>query len=176
MSDEHYTFRSISLIVLRTLIGWHFLYEAYYKIMSPAWAPGGGPLTPWTSAGYLQGASGPLGHLFQRLLNAGWTPWLDRGVKMALLLIGLSLMLGLFTKAGSWAALCLLLLFYILYVPTIGTPQPNSEGTYLIVNKTLIEAAAVFVLIAFDTGRLAGLDLVIRNRRRSNAEVRPVET
>jgi len=29
------TFQSISLVVLRTLIGWHFLYEAYYKLNLP---------------------------------------------------------------------------------------------------------------------------------------------
>ena len=56
-------------------------------------------------------------------------------------------------------------MFYLLYVPTLGIPQPNNEGTYLIVNKTLIEAAAVAVLLMFDTGRIAGLDLFLRRRR-----------
>ena len=157
--------QSIALIVLRTLIGWHFLYEAYFKIMSPAWSRSGGPLTPWSSAGYLQGAGGPLGGIFHRLVNAGWTVWLDRGVKLTLLLIGLSLILGLFTKVGLSLALALLSLFYLLYIPTLGVPQPNNEGTYLIVNKTLIEAAAVAVLLMFDTGRIAGLDLLLRRRR-----------
>jgi thiosulfate dehydrogenase [quinone] large subunit len=152
--------QSITLVVLRTLIGWHFLYEAYFKIMSPAWSRNG-PLTPWTSSGYLQGASGPLGGVFHRLVNAGWTVWLDRSVKVALLVIGLSLILGLFTRVGLWLALAMLALFYLLYVPTLGLPQPNNEGTYLIVNKTLIEAAAVAVLLMFDTGRIAGLDLLL---------------
>jgi thiosulfate dehydrogenase [quinone] large subunit len=156
--------QSITLIVLRTLIGWHFLYEAYFKIMSPAWTRGGAPLTPWTSAGYLQGSSGPLAGIFHRLVNAGWTVWLDRGVKVALLVIGLSLILGLFTRVGLWLALAMLSLFYLLYVPTLGIPQPNNEGTYLIVNKTLIEAAAVVVLLMFDTGRIAGLDFFLRRR------------
>jgi thiosulfate dehydrogenase [quinone] large subunit len=156
--------QSVALVVLRTLIGWHFLYEAYFKIMSPAWSRRGGPLTPWTSAGYLQGASGPLGRIFHRLVNAGWTVWLDRGVKVALLVIGLSLILGLFTRVGLWLALAMLALFYLLYVPTLGIPQPNNEGTYLIVNKTLIEAAAVAVLLMFDTGRMAGLDLFLRRK------------
>jgi len=154
--------QSVALIVLRTLIGWHFLYEAYFKIMSPAWSRGGGPLTPWTSAGYLQGASGPLAGIFQRLVNAGWTIWLDRGVKVTLLVVGVSLILGLFTRVGLWLALAMLSLFYLLYVPTLGLPQPNSEGAYLIVNKTLIEAAAVAVLLMFDTGKIAGLDLFFR--------------
>jgi len=156
--------QSVALIVLRTLIGWHFLYEAYFKIMSPAWSRSGGPLTPWSSAGYLQGASGPLGGIFHRLVNAGWTVWLDRGVKVALLVIGLSVILGLFTRIGLWLGLAMLALFYLLYVPTLGIPQPNNEGTYLIVNKTLIEAAAVAVLLMFDTGRIAGLDLFLRRK------------
>ncbi|HEV8202864.1 MAG TPA: hypothetical protein VGP98_01430 [Pyrinomonadaceae bacterium] len=156
--------QSVALIVLRTLIGWHFLYEAYFKIMSPAWSRSGGPLTPWSSAGYLQGASGPLGGIFHRLVNAGWTVWLDRGVKVALLVSGLSVILGLFTRVGLWLGLAMLALFYLLYVPTLGIPQPNNEGTYLIVNKTLIEAAAVAVLLMFDTGRIAGLDLFLRRK------------
>jgi len=90
--------------------------------------------------------------------------WLDRGVKVALLVIGLSLILGLFTRVGLGLALALLSLFYLLYVPTLGIPQPNNEGTYLIVNKTLIEAAAVVVLLMFDTGRIAGLDFFLRRR------------
>jgi thiosulfate dehydrogenase (quinone) large subunit len=159
------SFQQFALVALRTVIGWHFLYEAYYKIVAPAWSPGGGPLTRWSSAGYLKGASGPLARVFQRLINSGATPWIDRSVKIALLLIGLSLLLGLFTRIGASGALLLLSLFYLLYLPTLGVPQPNAEGTYLIVNKTLIEAIAVIVLLAFDTGSIAGLDLLWRRKR-----------
>jgi thiosulfate dehydrogenase (quinone) large subunit len=163
--------QQVSLITLRTLIGWHFLYEAYYKITSPAWSPAGPPLVHWTSAGYLKGASGPLAPLFQRIVNAGWTQWIDRSVKASLLLIGLCLLLGLFTRISAWAALFFLSLFYLLYVPTVGVPQPNAEGTYLIVNKTLIEAAAVVVLLTFNTGKIAGLDLLFSRRRSINPSV-----
>jgi thiosulfate dehydrogenase [quinone] large subunit len=154
-----------ALVLLRTLIGWHFLYEAYYKIASPAWSQPTGPIAPWTSAGYHKGATGPLAGVFQRMVNAGWTLWLDRTVKIALLLIGLSLILGLLTRLGAWAAFFFLSLFYLLYIPTMGIPQANAEGAYLFVNKTLIEAAAMVVLLAFDTGRIAGLDLLLRKRR-----------
>lgn len=166
MSDTTYLpVQQFALITLRTVIGWHFLYEAYYKIWSPAWSPAGGPLPRWTSVGYLKGASGPLAGLFQRLVDAGWTPWIDWSVKIGLLLIGLSLILGLFTRIGAWSALFFLSLFYLLYVPLAGVPQPGNEGTYLIVNKTLIEAVAVGVLLAFDTGAIAGLDLLLRGRK-----------
>ena len=99
------------------------------------------------------------------MVDAGWTPWIDRSVKMGLLLVGLSLILGLFTRIGALAALVFLSLFYLLYLPLAGVPQPGNEGTYLVVNKTLIEAAAVFVLLVFDTGSIAGLDLLLRRRK-----------
>lgn len=165
------TLQQAALVALRTLIGWHFLYEGYYKLMLPGWGPDGKPLGPWTSAGYLRGASGPLAGLFKRMVDAGWTPWVDGAVKFTLVAIGLSLILGLFTRVGAWAALGLLALFYVLAVPWTGVPQPGNEGTYLFVNKTLIEAAAVFVLITFNTGAIAGLDLLLSRRRR-----RPVST
>jgi thiosulfate dehydrogenase [quinone] large subunit len=176
MNDTTYRpVQQVALIALRTVIGWHFLYEGYYKIWAPAWSPAGTPLPRWTSAGYLKGASGPLASLFQRLVEAQWTTWIDRSVKVALLLIGLSLILGLFTRIGAWAALFFLSLFYLLYVPLTGVPQPGNEGTYLVVNKTLIEAAAVGVLLAFDTGAIAGLDLLLRGRKlnRSKQRVQP---
>lgn len=101
---------------------------------------------------------------------------MDRTVKIALLLIGLSLILGLFTRLGAWSALFFLSLFYLLQVPLAGVPQPFNEGTYLIVNKTLIEAAAVCVLLVFNTGRIAGLDLLISRWRFSlRRSKRPVE-
>jgi thiosulfate dehydrogenase [quinone] large subunit len=175
MKDAHVyrPLQQVALIVLRTVIGWHFLYEAFYKIWSPAWSPAGAPLPRWTSAGYLRGAYGPLAGLFQRMVDAGWTPWIDRSVKIGLLLIGLSLILGLFTRIGAAAALVFLSLFYLLYLPLTGVPQPGSEGTYLVVNKTLIEAVAVFVLLVFDTGAIAGLDLLLRRRKSGTTDHGP---
>ncbi|HKQ80402.1 MAG TPA: DoxX subfamily [Blastocatellia bacterium] len=150
-----------ALLILRTLIGWHFLYEGYYKLMLPAWSSDGKPLPPWTSVGYLKSASGPLARVFQWLIDAGWIGWIDMTVKISLLSIGLSLILGLLTRVGGYGALFFLALFYLLAIPTAGMPQPGNEGTYLLVNKTLIEAAAVGVLLVFNTGAIAGLDMFL---------------
>ncbi len=119
----------VSLVVLRTLVGWHFLYEGFYKVIAPSWSREGVPLGRWTSAGYLKGAAaGPFA--------------------------------GLFTQAGCVGALLLLAMFYLSAIPTSGTAQAGAEGAYLIVNKNLIEAAAVLVVFSFRTGRIAGLDLL----------------
>ncbi len=154
--------QQFGLVVLRTLIGWHFLYEGYFKLMLPGWTQAGVPLAKWSSAGYLKVATGPFAWMFHRMAESSWLPALDLAIAVALLLVGLSLLLGLFTDAGCLGALGLLALFYLSAIPTSGLPEPHAEGAYLLVNKNLVEAGAVFVLLAFRTGRIAGLDLLRR--------------
>ena len=154
-----------SLVLLRTLIGWHFLYEGYYKLALPAWSRGGAPMEAWTASGYLAASTGPLGGTFRALGASAVGPWIDLVVPVGLMLVGISLMLGAFTRAGGMGALAFLVLFYLSAPPLEGLPGPGAEGAYLLVNKNLIEASAVLVLLAFDTGRIAGLDLLRRSRR-----------
>jgi thiosulfate dehydrogenase (quinone) large subunit len=158
--------QQVALVLLRTLIGWHFLYEGYFKILRPAWGRDGAPLQPFSAAGYLRNVSGPFADIFRTLADPAWAPWIDNGVAIALLVAGLLLMLGLLTQLGCVLAFGLLLVFYLSAVPLDGLPQPRTEGTYLIVNKNLIEAAAVGVLFAFRTGRIAGLDALRRRAAR----------
>lgn len=154
--------QQVTLVLLRTLIGWHFAYEGYFKLLHPAWNRSGTPLEPFSSAGYLRNASGPFAELFRTLADPAWAPWVDSFVALALLTAGVLLILGWFTQTACVVALSFLTLFYISSMPLQGTPEPHAEGTYLIVNKNLIEAAAVMVLLAFRTGRIAGLDMLHR--------------
>lgn len=163
-----------ALVILRTLIGWHFVYEGYYKLLWPAWSRDGAPLAHWSSAGYLRAASGPLAPIFHWLAGSPLLGAVDVAVAVGLLLVGLSLLLGLFTRWGCLGALGLLALFYVSAIPTAGVAQAGAEGAYLFVNKNLVEAGAVLVLLAFDTGRLAGLDRLLRGRSRSAARVEEV--
>jgi thiosulfate dehydrogenase [quinone] large subunit len=158
-----------ALVLVRTLVGWHFLYEGYFKLMRPAWTRDGVLLGEWSSAGYLRGATGPLADVFHHMAASSWLPAIDHAVSIGLLLVGLSLVLGLFTQAGCVGAMLLLAMFYISSVPTQGLHAPGNEGAYLFVNKNLVEAAAVLAVFAFRTGRIAGLDLL----RRGVGRVRP---
>ena len=139
----------IVLVILRTLIGWHFLYEGYFKLIRPAWARTGAPLETWTSASYLRGATGPFAGIFHSLGESAWIGWFDIGIASALVLVGLALMLGIFTRTACAGAFVLLTLFYLSAMPMSGLPEPRSEGAYLLVNKNLIEAAAVLVVMTF---------------------------
>jgi thiosulfate dehydrogenase (quinone) large subunit len=152
--------QQLALVLLRTLVGWHFLYEGLYKLWSPAWSRAGAPLAVWSSAGYLRAATGPFASFFHSLADSSLLPLVDRALPVALVLVGLSLVLGLFTRAGTAGALGFLALFYLSAIPTAGVSQTGAEGAYLFVSKNLVEAAAVLVLLSFDTGRIAGLDLL----------------
>jgi thiosulfate dehydrogenase [quinone] large subunit len=53
----------------------------------------------------------------------------------------------------------ILLLYYVCTPPLIGmTYSVPTEGSYLIVNKNLIEMVALGVLALFPTGNIIGLD------------------
>ncbi|MGH9372345.1 MAG: DoxX subfamily [Vicinamibacterales bacterium] len=158
-----------ALILARTLVGWHFLYEGFYKLMLPGWSLAGAPLGSWSAAAYLQAASGPLAPTLHRLAASSAMPIVDIVVPVGLVLVGLSLMLGLFTQLGCAGAAVFLALFYVSAIPLSGLPQSGAEGTYLIVNKTLIELGLVLVIATFRTGRIAGLDVL----RRGPDRVRP---
>ena len=156
--------QGVTLVLLRTLIGWHFLYEGYYKLVLPAWARGGTPIGKWSAAGYLAAATGPLAGVFHAL-GASAGSWIDLAVPIGLTLVGLSLMLGLFTRIGCWGAMLMLALFYLSAIPLTGAPVPGQEGEYLLVSKNLIELVAVAVILSFRTERIAGLDLLLPSAR-----------
>jgi thiosulfate dehydrogenase [quinone] large subunit len=67
-----------------------------------------------------------------------------------------------------------LCLYYIVAPPLVGlTYAMPTEGSYLVVNKVLIEAIALLVLIAFPTGRQFGLDGVIFRKWRAAGRPQP---
>lgn len=139
-----------ALTALRMLVGWHLLYEGITKLLNPY----------WTSAGYLAESEGIFSGIFQRIAT---TPSLlavaDGVTQWGLMIIGAALMVGLLTRTASVAGMTLLLLFYLCAPPLRGySYSMPTEGSYLVVNKTLIEAAALFVLWRFPTGRITGLD------------------
>jgi thiosulfate dehydrogenase [quinone] large subunit len=157
--------QQVALVLLRTLIGWHFAWEGFAKLWWPSWSRGGWPLARWSAAGSLKSATGPLADSYRALGESSWMPFFDMLIAVALLLTGLSLMLGLFTQTGLTIAFVSLMLLYVAHIPTLGVATLEAEGSYLLVDKNLVEAGAVLVLLVFRTGRIAGLDLLLAGRR-----------
>ena len=82
-----------------------------------------------------------------------------------LLLIGLALLVGIFVRTGAWAGVILLALYYLAAPPFPGLEYGiPAEGSYLIVNKLLIELAALLVLLGFPTADRVGLERLLKNR------------
>ena len=79
-----------------------------------------------------------------------------------LTIVGLSLILGFMSRYGAIAGLVFVLLYYFFAPPFIGLEYSKpGEGSYIIVNKNLIEACALYVLYLFPTSQLIGFDRLI---------------
>ena len=159
---DYSTLQLWSLVLLRLFIGWHFLFEGLSKFMNPQ----------WSSLGFLRES---------QWIMSGFANWVisdssilavvDLANTWGLMAIGLGLILGLFSRAASMFGVILLLMYYLSSPPLTGLEYSlPSDGNYLIINKTLIEALSLFVLFLFPTGHLIGLDLLLRRKKQTESE------
>ncbi len=160
MKLKYSNYQLSMLVVLRMAIGWHFLYEGVSKLLNPN----------WSSLGYLLDSKGFLSETFI------WIATNPAALKIAdflniwgLTAVGLGLILGLFTKVAKTGGIILLAFYYLSHPPFIGYEYVMpSEGSYLWINKTLVELITLWVLYLFPTGRIIGLDRLIFGRARNN--------
>ncbi|HOG29717.1 MAG TPA: DoxX family membrane protein, partial [Vicinamibacterales bacterium] len=143
----------IAITLLRVLVGWHFLYEGIAKITSPS----------WSAAGYLKQARGPFADIFRWLAaQPDLLAAADSITMWGLTLVGVLLILGLFTRLASLGGIGFILLFYLCNPPFVGLFYSIPvEGSYLIVNKNLVELGALIVVLASGSGVFAGLDTLV---------------
>lgn len=158
-ASKYTTFQVFTLLFLRMLVGWHFLYEGIAKLLNPY----------WTSAGYLSESKWLFSGLFTAIAdNPNLLKLVDLLNIWGQIVIGMALIAGLLTSWVSIAGIVLLSLYYVCNPPFVGYSYTMpSEGSYLIVNKILIEMAALGILLAFPTGKIMGLDGVIFKKNRS---------
>lgn len=152
-SDKNQTLQLTALTILRIVIGWHFLYEGLAKMMKPG----------WSAAGFLIESKWIFAPVFRWMAD---TPKVLEVVDFlniwGLTAIGLALILGVFTRLASVAGMGLILLYYVCNPPLVGLHYSlPMEGNYLIVNKNLVEMAALFVVAVIPSSRFIGLDRII---------------
>ena len=76
--------------------------------------------------------------------------------------VGLSLILGLFTRLGYLGAILFLLLFYLSHPPLLNVEYiMPTEGSYLWIDKNLIMLFAVLVLTLFHNSRIISFDRLL---------------
>ena len=130
---------TLTFFLLRVFIGWHFLYEGISKLANPE----------WSSEAYLRGSFGFLSPFFHTLAaNHTAMTVVDFLNVWGLILIGLGLFLGLFIRISALSGIVLLMLYYFAYPPFGHSLMAGAiEGHYWIVNRNLIEALALLVVI-----------------------------
>ncbi len=143
----------VAITLLRVIVGWHFLYEGIAKLTSPS----------WSAAGYLRQARGPFAGLFRWLASQpNMLANADQITMWGLTIVGVLLILGLFTRLACLGGIGFLLLFYFANPPFVGYFYSlPSEGSYLIINKNLVELCALVVVFLTGSGRFAGLDRIV---------------
>ena len=141
------------LVTLRVLIGWHILYEGVSKLINPY----------WSSAAYLLDSKWIFSGLAKTIVSNPTLLTISDYVNMwGLTLVGLCLILGAFNRQATFGGMVFILLYYLFAPPLLGLEYSKpGEGSYIIVNKNLIEACALFVLYYFPTSHLIGLDRIL---------------
>lgn len=138
------------LVALRLLIGWHFLYEGIVKMIN----------TGWSASPYLMDSQGFLSSFFNNIAS---TPGMLSAVNYiniyGLILVGVGLIVGCFSRYASIGGVIFLAMYYLSHPPFIGSEyMMPTEGSYLWIDKNLIEIGALMVLIYFPTSQIIGLD------------------
>ncbi|HTG99650.1 MAG TPA: DoxX family membrane protein [Vicinamibacterales bacterium] len=156
----------IAIVLLRIVIGWHFLYEGIAKLTSPS----------WSAVGYMRASRGPFAALFKSIANN--PQMLDNAnliTMYGLAIVGVLLMLGLLTRLAAIGGIAFILLFYLCNPPFVGYFYTiPTEGTYLIVNKNLVELCALAVILLTRSGLVAGLDRIVHGLLAGRTRLAPL--
>jgi thiosulfate dehydrogenase (quinone) large subunit len=156
----------IAIVLLRIVIGWHFLYEGIAKLTSPS----------WSAVGYMRASRGPFAALFKSIANN--PQMLDNAnliTMYGLAIVGVLLILGLLTRLAAIGGIAFILLFYLCNPPFVGYFYTiPTEGTYLIVNKNLVELCALAVILLTRSGLVAGLDRIVHGLLAGRTRLAPL--
>lgn len=153
------------LSLLRITIGWHFLYEGVTKIVADG----------WTSAPYLAGSKWIFAPVFNSMAgHPGMVAVVDFINVWGMTLVGLGLIFGLLTRWAAIGGSIMLFFYFVAYPPVpgymVGVPM---EGSYLWVNKTLIEFFVLLVFIFLSSEYHFSIDRLI-NRWKDEKARKPV--
>ena len=134
--------------LLRISMGLILLWAFFDKLFgfgfatlpNKSWLAGNSP----TSGFLLNATRGPFAELFKSLAGSGWVDWI---FMLGLLLIGLSLVFGIFMKLASYSGIVMFLLMWLALLP----PENN-----LIFDEHIIYSLVLILLSSFKAGKYLG--------------------
>lgn len=130
------------IFLLRVTMGWMFAYAGFSHLTTAG----------WSAAGYLQGAK-VLAGFYHWLAIPQIVPITNAMNEWALLLLGISLLVGLFVRVSSMAGVVLMALYYL---PILNFPYAGTHS--LLVDEHIIYIAALLLLANARAGRVWGLE------------------
>ncbi|MBZ4652043.1 MAG: hypothetical protein JG761_843 [Proteiniphilum sp.] len=137
----------VIVTILRAAIGWHFLYEGAIKLFAEN----------WSAESFLNNTYGFLSGFYHWLAaSPGRMVMVDFLNIWGLILIGLALFIGLFSRWAAISGALLLLLYYFAY-PPFGIALLGGDGTTYVINQLFIETA-ILVFLFFYKERGYGID------------------
>ncbi len=153
-------FQQWALVILRVAIGWQLLYEGIVKLLNPN----------WSSVGYLMDSKGIFAGLFHAMAgNPDVLRVVDFMNVWGLVIVGAALILGLFTRVAIYGGIALLSLYCLSHPALLNVRYAiPSEGSYMWINKNLIEIIALLVVLVFPTWYTIGIDRFIFKNKVEN--------
>ena len=146
--------------ILRIVIGWHFLYEGIAKLFNPT----------WSSAGYLMESKWLFSGFFHWLISNNTTLQIVDFINIwGLIIIGICLFIGAFTRIASISGALLLILYYIANPPFMPSSIPSVSHFYII-NYNFIETIVLIVIASFPSGYLWSVEKYITDRHNKKKE------
>ena len=153
--------------LLRVAIGWHFLFEGISKLA----------MDGWSSAPYLLESKWLFSGFFHWIVShPGALAFVDFINIWGLILAGIGLFIGLFTRLSASAGILMLLFYYVANPPFVQSAIP-AQGHFFIVNINVIESAVLLVIIMLNRDYTWSIDPLIRGwmRRRKAGMFPPDE-
>ena len=136
---------------MRIVIGWHFLYEGISKLFNPN----------WSSTSYLIESKWLFSGFFHWLISNNTSLQIVDFLNIwGLIIIGLCLFIGLFTRAASISGAILLILYYIASPPFVYSSLP-SQSHFYIINYNFIEAVILVTIATFSKDYLWSIQRLI---------------
>ncbi len=136
--------KTLILVVIRLVIGYHFLYEGIDKLISHNWSSAPFLLqSNWIFSGFFHFLAGN-----QTILSI-----VDFMNIWGQILIGVALIIGLFSRIAAIFGAIMLLSYYIAIPPFV--------ESFTFIDKNLFELFLFLVTILFPTSKIIGIDLLI---------------
>lgn len=142
-----------ALTIFRIAVGWFFLYEGIYKLLTPR----------WTAEIYLMNTRWILSGAFHQMAASQGAIQVINFLNIwDLIIIGLSLLTGLFVRFASITGTLLLFFYYAAYPPIPGyTFETVAGDNYIWIDKTLILLLVFILFSLFPNGFSFGIDRLI---------------